>query len=362
MFNIDTLTNESVNTFNVFDSIDVEESFSITAIRFVEERAREYRECSKDLYRSILESGNNYEVINESFSDFFERVKGIIDKFIKFVKSLFQRFITALNKFVLSEKYLKKHKDDFKKFSDKHDFTIDGYTFDFDSNVPIIDALASFEKTFVELNFAELASMKDDPKRLEAISRKYAALTDQLKNDWYDRFRGEVIGKGRNHPISSGDFANDLFCLYRDGDSDKSSITITSSLISDALIRFENFKEFEKQTKKTKDTIEKEYEQIKKQVQSMVYRNRDNDINKLLGITVDSNYNGRPTGGAMVVSHEVMTKIDLFVKAKVNQIMEMSNIHSMAFSYKLDAIADCYRQDKHTLYTALNKIQKDTKA
>ena len=47
----------------------------------------------------------------------------------------------------------------------------------------------------------------------------------------------------------------------------------------------------------------------------------------------------------------------MYMKAKVTQVNQMSSIHSMAFSAKLQAAKDCFVQNKAILYKALAKIK-----
>ena len=62
------------------------------------------------------------------------------------------------------------------------------------------------------------------------------------------------------------------------------------------------------------------------------------------------------------MSGDLMYKLDLYTKAKVDQITEFSNIHTLAFSAKLDALKESYKQDRALLYTALLKIQRTDNA
>ena len=62
-----------------------------------------------------------------------------------------------------------------------------------------------------------------------------------------------------------------------------------------------------------------------------------------------------------VTSSDDIVAMDNFVKAKVNQLQEMSNIHALAFAAKLDALRDCYRQDKTVLFKALSRVQSNKK-
>ena len=58
----------------------------------------------------------------------------------------------------------------------------------------------------------------------------------------------------------------------------------------------------------------------------------------------------------MTMSADFMAQLDLYVRAKVDQIQEYSNIHILAFTAKLDAIRDAYRQSRNVLYSALSKV------
>ena len=92
----------------------------------------------------------------------------------------------------------------------------------------------------------------------------------------------------------------------------------------------------------------------------MISRNKGRDLSKTaIPITVRDGYT--PAPGELVVSQDTLNKLDLYMKAKADQVVKMSSIHSMAFSYKLDAITDRTKQDKKILYTALSKVTKDLK-
>ena len=359
VFNFNNLiTENALNTNNVLMNSSIEESYFATTLGFVTESMREYRTYNKELYKSILESGEDYEVITESFSDFFTKIKELIEKFLKFIKSLFDRFIATLNRFVSSEKYLIKHKADFGKFNtERHGFTFEGYDYTFVDNIPSIEAAAAFNKDFVGLDFDGIMSLKDTDKITAKIAAQHGALNRELATDRYDVFRQEVISA--DAPIEAADFAKELFMVFRNGDDVKEELEITNSRVIESLARLQNHKQFQTSVKKTKDKIEREYNAVKKSVENMIYRNKDKDVNKLLSVEIRGEYDGSST--PILLSSEAMTKVDLFIKTKIKEINELSSIHALAFSYKLDAISECYKQDKAILYRALNKIQKDLK-
>lgn len=362
LFNMENLLTETVmdHTSITNTTLSMTKSYRSLAMQHILEMHEELNQANKILYRSILESENDIEIVNEGFSDFFEKVKDIIVKFLKWIKSLFERFIAQLHKFVGSEKYILKKKDKLNKFNSDHEFDIDGYNYTFVSNVPVIHALAEFNQSFVGLDLSSLNDATGKNKDItDRVSSAYDDLLESLDNgEWYDKFRAECIGQ--TDPIDEEDFADELFRVYRDGENTESTITVTNSIVMDSLHNLETYKKLEEDVKKTKSKIEKDYERIKKDIEKMISRNKDRDLSKAaIPITVRDGYT--PAPGELVVSQDTLNKLDLYMKAKADQVVKMSSIHSMAFSYKLDAITDRTKQDKKILYTALSKVTKDLK-
>lgn len=351
------IVENAINTNNVLVNSSVEESYFTDTLQFLTESTRELIDYKKELYVNILESGEDYEVITESFSDFFVKAKEVIQKFLKYIKSLFDRFITSLKRFVNSEKHIIKNKDKFKKFNEEHEFDFEGFEFTFNDNIPSIEAEATFKKDFIELDFDNILAEKDPKKVVDMINAQHSRLKNDLNNDRYNVFRQEVIMA--DTPIYSEDFVQELFAVYRNGADSKYDITIDQEKVLESLARIENYKSFETSVKKTKDKIEREYEKVKKSIENMISRNKDKDVNKLLSVEIKGDYDAYSS--PVQISSEALAKIDLFLKTKVSEVLELSNIHALAFSYKLDAIHECYKQDKQILYRALNKIQKDVK-
>lgn len=355
MIDFSTFTLKESTDINTLDNISAytESSVELT-FNFLTETKMEINNASQELYKGILEA-ETYEVVNESYSNFFTFIKEIIAKFIRFIKSLFDRFVTTLNRFIQSEKYLLKHEKDFSKFTPTMEFDFEGYHFTIDDpGIPMVECRAGFNSAFVGLNLAGI-----DGKSKEDQSAFIIDELDKAKYDideFIDKFRGEVIGK-LNFPISESDFSNELFMVYRDGYDTTSSITVDASVINDSLINLKRYKEREKAVKKIKSKLESEYKSIERSLDRVVVRNRDNDLSKLIGIDIQGDYTSDSYKG-IKVSEEVLTKLNAFFKAKVDQVEKMSSIHSLAFSYKLDAIKDCYIQDKKILYNALTRIQK----
>lgn len=344
-------SNIQPNYDNILIYNTIEESFSSETFKFLMEMNDAYREETKIFYRTVMESGNDFEIINEGVSDFLSKVKEIIAKFIKFLKSLLERFSIMLHKMVGSDKYLKKNSDKLLAFDVVDNFEIDGYEFTITGNIPAVNALASFTEDFLKINFD---TKQGDTTFKQAIQNQYDKFTSEIENK-YDKFRAEVIAQ--DGYITQENYGEELFAVYRDGRTTTATIEINSAKVSESNNRFKNYADLEKANKKIQQQLEKDYKEIEKKVSSMVKGIKDKD-SKLLTVNVDSDY---ASVDKFKISNDEMNTLDMFIKAKANQILEMSNIHSMAFSYKLDAIKDCYTQDKKILYTALKQIAKNHK-
>jgi hypothetical protein len=307
-------------------------------------------------YKAVLESNGDYVIVHEAFSDFFSFIRKVIDKIIDFVKSLFKRFITSLNSAIKREQYLKNHKDDFKNFGKNHEFKFDGYEFSILPGIPKTDVLQSFADSMNDIDLAQFASREypvggptKDATIKTHVQKKYDDMVADNDGSYYDRKRGETIGKP-DEAITQSDYANVLFSLFRNEVSSKEEIDVTAPRIVEFYSRFEGSKSLETQITKEKDAVEKAYKDIKNKVEKALKRTADGkNIRVATGVDTED--------PEIAVSADVVQILDLFVKAKANQIQMLSDIHTLAFSAKLDAISDCFKQDKAVLYKALYKIQ-----
>lgn len=340
---------------NKLATMDFEESYFESAIEFVKESTEIYASSKIKLYQTIAESAGNDKVILEGFIDFFSTVKDIIDKFLKFIKSLFDRFINALASLIGSDSYLKKHKKDLDSFKAADEFDITGYVFTFDENIPATGAARNFSQDI----FNDIHP--DDTGILTVEMLKNLVSNHNHENE-YDKFRAEILSK--TGYISNEDYSEELFRVFRNDSLDTENITVDTSYLRKAKERYFGYDKAKSAVKRNHDNIKKEYEAIEKQVRDITKNNANLSatafVNRLpdgTGIkSIDSAYtnNGMVTG-------DFMASFDVYVKDKADMIQEMSNLHALAFSAKLDALKDCYKQDKATLYTALSKIKRTDK-
>lgn len=361
VLNYDGIEDPLIDT-NRLATLDLEECYFKSAVDFIAESNKEFTNSKITLYNKILETTST-TVIHESFSDFFVKVKEIINKFLKFIKSLFQRFLTQLARIIGSDKYLEKHKKDFDKFKDGDKFKIDGYKYTFSDNIPVPDALVQYNfDLFDHLLDFEDGAPTNNMITVENISKARTDLSDRLTN-YYNDFRGRVLGK-EDQKIYEVDYSDALFKVFRDDSTTTEIIDIDRSTIRLVIDRYFKFNKMQEYTNKQYKAIESAYKKVEEQIKDLVKRNGDLSYkvfvdrlpagsNTRISYTADTN---NDTGVAM--ASDVLTQLDMYVKVKTEQIQECSNIHTLAFAAKLDALKECAKQDKETLYKALSRVQR----
>lgn len=360
----------TLDNITVSDTMLEDVSYFNQTVNFLIEYNHEFTEATKILYTGLLESDGEAELITESFETFGNTVKKIIDKFLAFLKSIFQRFITNMNSMFKSEKYLKKHESDFKKFKDNlHKFDFEGYEFTLSESIPNAKPEPEWIDD-IDIDFAEIAETIQDKSGDElkkaisdaekTITDKYDSLIDKLNNSYYDELRAKVIGSDTD--IAESDFDKALFAVYRNGESDKKSIDITSGYIDSCFHRFKSFDSLKASIERNKREIAEAYNTMKKELDTMIKtEGRDDTLSLTLGLKTHTkaseNYGTGVVLGAGFNSPTLLKQIELYKKAKINQVQQMSNIHALAFGAKLDAAKAMFIQDKTVLYKALYKIQ-----
>lgn len=334
---------------NKLATMDFEECYTAQVVSFINECIYEMTDKKIMFYKSLNEATNERAVL-ESFSDFFSGVKQVIDKFIKFLKKIVDKFVVTIMKLVKSDNYIKKHKDLFNNIEHNMEFTFTGFEYTFSPMIPSPNAALGFNNSL----FDDLYG--NEKRELTVQSVKDSVIAMDLEKD-YNEFRGKVIGKD-SEMIYISEFPQELYKVYRNEESDTSNITADTAYIRKCLTRYLDYAKMQKEVTHQRDEIIRAYEKVQKQVEEITKRNTDLDKQAFLSrLPMDNGIIdvATTTAGGTIMAAELMTQIDVYVRAKINQIQEYSNIHLLAFGAKLDAMKECLFQDRNVLYTALRK-------
>lgn len=346
-------------------SVPVDESYFSIAIKELNTINYNYYNMNKILCRSLLEAEDNRVLITESFDGFIDGIKKIIDKFLDLIKRIFSRFNTFIHKLFSSDKHLLKEKKLLQKFNGEDEFTMDVYKYTYldDPNFPKVDPYN--ELTPLELKDYEFATSQtiDPGQFLTHITTEYNNKKTGM-DAWYDEFRGKVITNdiSQTVPYPAGEYGNELFKKYRNGESSRSNETITSTLVFEALDRFERFDKTMKSVSDIKSKLEKEYKRIKSECKASYSALADDNMPMFAMDNANkAKYNAAYNNADAKTKAKLDDQINLIMKLEMDKIQSMCNIHALAFSAKLDAIKEAYKQDKRVLYAALARIKKKHK-
>ena len=350
-------------------------SFVQEGYNFILEMNSDYITAEKTFCEAVLGSYGNDNIINESFSGFFDKIKAIIHKFIDWIKKIFKEFSIKIHSLVSSDKYIKKNHKLLNKFDDsKDEFEFEGYEFSNINNttIPANNALDAFSedndgKGYLNTWYGDSGTDEEKTNELNSnLNQKLSNLQDNME-DFYDSFRAKVINK-TGESYDSSEYGEVLFKLFRSDETSPSSITVDSSLINEIYNRFDGYKETVKSIEKTQKDIIKNYQDLEKYLDKMIKLSKEGEKLKLSISDTSSIYVNKQIETLGDVNtrksdNEIKNKstfdiMNNYLKVQSTKINEMCQIHTRAFTAKLEAAKDCFKQDKKILYKALSKVAK----
>lgn len=347
MFTPKASVQESTMTLGTSFASDKGHSYFVEAMEFLTSLNEEMVEGDRSLYAALCESNGNDALINEAFSEWYDYVKKIIAKVLDFLKAILNKFLVGINMMIKRESYLKAHEKDIMKFDDdNHKFNMKVFNFTFDNACPSSTVLTTYEKSLEGIQ-SMLTDRSTDKDTKVDVGTAYDNYIDSLNGDYYDEIRAKVMGLPQGSFVDSADYASELFKIFRDGDDTKEEKEILHADVTKSLSCFKSYETIKNQTTKQRNTIEKEYKAIEKAIDTASKKDKN-------GLSFAGVRGGEKT--KYTLAQDAAAKYDMFIKAKANEIHEISNIHTLAFGAKLDALKDCFNQDKTILYKALYRV------
>lgn len=350
VFNAQSFIKESTLSLHVENTHQYEyNSYFLEGLNFLSQLRKEKTVQEAKLYRVMAEAGNNLWVVHEGFGDFFQWVKDFIKKVINFFKKLLAKFWVRINSLFGRDKYIENNKDQLREFGSEHEFDIKGYKFTIKDGVPTLDPVEKIEDTLSGLiGEADKTNNKKSYNVKDKTVLKNAYARFQEDKDKLDNVRASILRE--DGLIEDSDWKDALFEKFRDGDREKITITVTSSVVTESLTNFTNYDKMKSKTEKQRDNVEKAYNRIQKKFDELAEKAKNlAGENVSVSDFIDDNANDR-------ADEDKIFTISAFARDISNRLEEISNLHVMAFTAKLDAIKDRYHQDKSIIYGAFKKI------
>lgn len=323
----------------------LEESYFNSTLNFLLECQNEMLSYRQDLYKTLLEE-DNPTIVNEAFNDILNGLKAAVKKILAYIETLVKRFVTQIAKFIQSDKYILINKKNIQKFTDDDKFKITGFEYTFKENIPVID-----------IPGLDLSELKQELKSIANVDitqkiNKLDELNVRLNNNAVlDELRAQVLHL--ETPIPENSYANEAFCVYRDGESEEHTIHIKRANVLNSLNDYENYKDKIKIAERDKERIFKKYKEVQRQLDDISTSSMKSDGSRVTIKVGD--------GPEQDYSEEFKRKFNNAIMIQSSRIQAICNFHILAFAAKLDALNAATTQDRAILYAALSRVQSHIK-
>ena len=322
-------------------SLPTTESLDIDLFISILESLNRMEDDSFNMHKSHLDAVYNYmqegsvEILQEGFGDF-------INGCVKFFKSLMARIGKFFDKVMM---FIRAYIGDFDKFLTKYknvilakkpDFTIEGYTYSFKTDVP---NMAIIEHIVSEYN-SELANLGTDLNKGHVVDlrNKYAS------EEFFDGVRGKCLGKSSR--IQQGSYVAELRKEFRSDAESARDIHVDNTILRNCIEDYSKLKTSLNDLHKLRSNVTSLLGSLASFFQegTHVYYKGEK---KVIGMDQLSkgDYSINTTDRTVVdFKTEHLAIYDAFYDYKFKQARELSQIAIISITGKIDALKEAMKQ------------------
>ena len=347
---------DPVITLDALSKVNMDECYFSSSIKVIKKMNEAFTNYKIAMYKTLSFAESN-QMLLESFTDYYVQAESIISDAIKFLENKMESFFNTMEAFIAENKAIIEHKkallEEIKHYQDDNR---ELHTFTIDNNTPNIGALENFNASL----FEELFKPQITDFNAESISRTVGAT--ELEED-YKRFRSNILNLADEN-ISEQEFARALYRVFRNNNGMEDA-NITEVEIKNMAEVWFGFNEIKSSLKEDLNAIKNSYEAILKKISTISKNNSglsigaftsllpgDVGVEKIDGHDIDKS-------GAMMSSN-MMLELDVYCKAKLDQLHKYTDIILMAMTAKMDAIKDMYMEYRACLYDAIEVLDNPT--
>ncbi len=348
---MDVVDDPFTNVLSV-SAMNMEENYFASSINFLKSINESYIASKVKLYKAIAESTTD-SVMLESFSDYYVQIDAIIQKFLKFIKYKIDNFLNTVFMYMDDNKIITEHRkallEEIKNYT--HD-GYDGFNYTIKSDIPDLSVLDNFNGSL----FDELYKPGINDLSVDSVKQTVTAM--ELETD-VRVFRGKILGM--SEPLSDSEFVRHVYLIFRDNVSEAIELNIDAKEIRDIAERWFSKYDIKHTLEQDYKNIEKVYESVLKKIEAISKNNNGMTVaaftNLMPGDLNVEKIDGKDINNAgAMMSPEMMLQIDIYTKAKIDQLQKYTDITCMVLTAKMDAIKDMIRQDRAILLNAIEVL------
>ena len=345
IFNLSNIFAESSSSSILSSGTIANESYIFSAMRDLRDFNSAFMENTTNLYKAISEAEDTKSE-NNVFCQYFEEVDAELSKIIKNINDSISRFtinvenIVDANRDILDNtniitscKPFTYHYTQYKRINDK-DF-------------PSINAIGIFKQEFdyIALTLQDLGPMASNQNKLKVIATVYNKFV-QGTTDIAKKCIMDILGEDDDDDDDIvSEFPEKMYDKYK---KDTDDVEITKGKLYDVKMSLTNYRNIIDSCSNTADELIKQLSSISVEIKRIICGNSNNTL------TVKTSTDGiRDTDYRM--DSYAMNQVDIFLKAKINQVIQIANVYYIALAIKLDATMDYFKQCKDILTVAMAK-------
>lgn len=272
------------------------------------------------------------EVLMEGFGDFLESAVKFFTNLLKSVGEFFKKVFTYFSSFFMAfDKFLEKHKD---KIANAHKIEVEGYKYTLDKDVPVLEPINSLISEFN----SEITHIED-----MELSKLRSKISDYNNNDEIDKIRATISNSPS--PLDADELTPHLHKLFRNGDSDKSTMTLEVTDLMNIANEYKKLKESVKKIKKDQLNTERLLGSLKaffEKGHKTIYSGRDK-VHKTTSITKDEKGKRYSEGEITEYSdaNKTIHALNLYYSFRYAQARDLCNIAVKTATLKTNAYKEC---------------------
>ena len=334
---------------NVFAK-PVNDTFLSTAIQEMASLNEEVKQLDLKTFKLIKEAETKTEE-NAQFCVYYTEFKAVIQKFIDKVKELASRCCIKIDNIV--DANIDIIEDD--------NYDIDFTPFDMDvcefkdllnNELPKFNVKKHYMKEFNNIGqlMQDLGNVASDDVKLKIIASTYNSLKKYMDDDFLEKC-AEKMFKDDDCYDKKKSMAEQILNMFK---GESSSKTISKTDVQEARNVLMNISAYEDAINNLANKLVCDFSCIANEVGDMIFRN------KSCTLRINTDKDGIRNKDYELSTYS-MNQFNIFMKQKTLQISQICNMYMIAFSIKLDCIAEYIIQNKDIIATSYNNNSIITK-
>lgn len=325
---------------NVFAK-SVNDTFLSTAIQEMSSLNEELKDIDLKAFKLIKEAETKSEE-NNQFCAYYKEYKAVIQKFTDKIKELASRCCIKIDNIV--DANIDIIEDD--------NYDIDFTPFDMDvcefkdllnNELPKFNVKKHYMKEFNNIGqlMQDLGNVASDDVKLKIIASTYNSLKKYMDDDFLEKC-AEKMFKDDDCYDKKKSMAEQILNMFKGESSNK---TISKTDVQEARNVLMNISAYEDAINNLANKLVCDFTCIADEIGDMIFRN------KSCTLRINTDQDGIRNRDYELNTYS-MNQFNIFMKQKTLQISQICNMYMMAFSIKLDCIADYIIQNKDIVYTS----------